>query len=112
MFAIFLVGATLLAFGGIALASSTTPTGNKVQPGDSVFVPPSALSLVDVTNANDSADLSRFLAGFIQTSIKVTRVIPTAGTPFAIGTVIGLSPPVKFPLANVTLIERDGQQFT
>lgn len=112
MFLAFLVAGTLLAFGGIALASGATPTGSKVLQGDNVFVPPAAVGLVDPNNAQDVADLARFMTGFLNPTVKVNNVIPAAGTGTAVGSVIGLNPPVRIQLANVTLIERDGQTFS
>jgi hypothetical protein len=102
-------GVVLLGLGAIALHSKFTPVSEKVKKGDSVFVPPSALGPVDpVTGA---ADASRFLSGFLATSIKVTNVVPISKSE-ATGSVVGLSPLVKFPLLAVTKIERNGKQFT
>jgi len=101
-------GAAAAGFGGLALYSALTPTAKKVKKGDSVFVPPTALVPVDPTGASDA---SRFLSGFIASSIKVTNITPTANGE-AMGSVVGLSPPVKFKLAEVTKIERNGKVFT
>lgn len=111
IFGIVLALATVGAFVGIAAASASTPTGNKVQSGDNVFVPPSAVAIIDPNSKNDAADLARFMAGFLQGTIKITKVTVTPGHPNAIGSIIGLTPAVQFPLANVTLIERNGQTF-
>jgi len=114
MFPVIVATGAGLIFGGLALYSVLKPTAQKVKKGDSVFVHPSALVPVD---PSVFGDLSRFISGYMSTSVKVDNVMPTGpsdptGPDNAIGSIAGLSPPVKFSLKSVTLIQRNGKQFT
>jgi hypothetical protein len=110
MFGLLLAAGSVVAFGAIALASAVRSTGSKLIQGDTALVPLTQVQLVQVGNAGDAADLLRFSQGFAKVNVNVINVIPAGD--FAIGTIIGLSPPVKFPLAAVISITRDGQVLT
>ncbi len=110
IFGIVLALAAAGTFGVVALTSSLRSTGSKILQGDSVLVPLSQIQLVQAATTNDAADLQRFMSGFLQANVKVLNVIPAGD--FAIGSIIGLSPPVKFPVASAISILRDGQVIT
>lgn len=114
MFGYIVAGVTALAFGGIAIREATKTTGEKVKDGDSVFVRADGLHLVD-SSPTDDAGLKAFLAGFLQTSVKVTNVhLPVKGgksTDFT-GTIIGFPRVVAFASAAVNSIERNGARIT
>ncbi len=111
MFGLVLAVIAVGTFGVMAISSAVKSTGSKVEQGDTVTVPVQAVGLIDPGDARGLADLSKFLGGFLQTTVKVQNVIPD-GTGRAIGTVVGLAPPVKFSLASVVSITRDGKTFT
>ena len=94
---------------GIVLYEFLKPTSKKVKQGDSVFVPINSLTALDPVRGLD--DITAFTKGFMSSNVKVTNVI-TAGIGQAYGSIIGLSSPVRFALSSVTLIERNGKQFT
>jgi hypothetical protein len=95
----------------MAISSAVKSTGSKVEQGDTVTVPVSAIGLINAGDAKAIADLGKFMGGFLQTTVKVQNVIPD-GAGNAIGSVVGLAPPVKFSLAAVTSITRNGSTFT
>lgn len=110
MFGIILAIVAAGTFGVMAINSAVRSTGSKVEQGDTVTIPVQAIGLVDAGSAPDIASLGVFLHGFIQSNVRVTNVIPTG--PTAIGSIVGLAPPVKFALSSVLTITRDGQTFT
>lgn len=103
-----ILGGAAALFAGFAVKGATTSTADKVEPGDSVFVPVTALATVDPAS---TALLQGFLAGFTSATVKITGVIPD-GKGNAIGSIVGLTAPVRFALASVVKIERNGTQFT
>jgi hypothetical protein len=110
MFGAILAIVALGSLGAIALSSAARTTGSKIQQGDTVSVPISQVTLVQPDNVNDKADLQRFLTGFLSPSASVVNIIPAGD--FAIGSIVGLAPPIKFPVASVLSITRNGQTFT
>ncbi len=110
MWGVIIGASAVVAFLTIVVKESLTSTAAKVQNGDSVFVP---MSAIVPNNTADQAAFNVFTASLQGVTTKVTNVTidPTAKTT-ATGSLIGLSPPVRFPLAMVTKIERNGVQFT
>ncbi len=111
MFGILLAVGAVVTFGVMAITSGLRSTGSKVEQGDTVTVPVSAIGLINAGDARGLADLAKFLGGTLQATVKVQNVIPD-GAGNAIGNVIGLAPPVKFSLAAVVSITRNGSTFT
>lgn len=112
MFGLVLAVVAVGTFAALAAASALQGTAAKIQAGDTVKVPVTGLALVDGASAVDQAALTLFLAGFSQQQATITNVVPAAGTDFGIGSIIGLSPPVKFHLSAVTSIVRNGTVIT
>jgi hypothetical protein len=95
----------------MAATSAVKSTGSKVEQGDTVTIPIQAIGLINPGDAQAIADLGKFLSGFLQTTVRVQNVIPS-GDGNAIGSIVGLAPPVKFALSAVTSITRNGSTFT
>jgi hypothetical protein len=108
MFGLVLAITAGLAFVGLGVRSVLQTTGDKVEAGDSVFLPTNALMAVDPVAA---VNLVGFLAGITVPLVRVNGVIPD-GKGGAIGSLASFAPPVKFFLVSVARIERNGVQFT
>ncbi len=110
MFGYIVAGITAAVFGGIAVREVTKPTADKVKDGDTVFVRADALRLADTTAPTDVAGLQAFLAGFINTNVKVTTVRRTPTGSFT-GTILGFPRVVAFDKPAVASIERNGARI-
>ena len=104
------------AFVGITAKEVLTPTGKKLKSGDAAFVETTKLTAFNNSPTDDVINgpaLAKFLEGFTTSTVKVTSIELISGTDFARGKMLGLpAPDVKFPLAAVKKIERDGKLFT
>jgi hypothetical protein len=112
MFQYVVMGVAAAVLSGIAYKEASKPTGEKVKYGDAVFVRADALKLADAnTNQNDVAGLRAFLAGFINTAVKVTdvRVMPQATG--LTGSIIGFPRTLFFERTAVQSIERNGKRI-
>ncbi len=110
MIPVIIAGAAILSFGAIALYGSLKSTASKVEDGDSVFVKADQISLEGPPSPASSAALTSFLAGFVTTLIKVSRVT-RSGTQGK-GTIEGFPQAVVFPLEAVAMIDRNGTRIT
>lgn len=111
MFQYIVGGAAALAFGAIAAKEMSKTTGEKVKDGDTLFVRADKLHLADTNAPADVAGFQAFLAGFLNTSVKVTMARLTPKSTGITGTIIGFPKVVAFDRADVTSIERDGKKI-
>jgi len=116
MFGWIVGGIAALAFGGIAYKEVTKTTGEKVKDGDTVFVRADKLRLAETATLADTAGLQAFLAGFINTNVKVTNVHLTPQSnavdrTIITGTIVGFPRLLAFSKADVTSIERNGARI-
>ena len=109
MFQYILGGAAALAFGAIAAKEMSKTTGEKVKDGDTLFVRADGIKLAGADA--DIAGLKAFLAGFLNTSVKVTTARLTPNSTEITGTIIGFPKVVAFDRSAVTSIERDGKKI-